>query len=175
MLPSAKGRLHQKEPPPPPPVHVPPVHTQLQLSGHRDRQRDRNLQAGWSWAFTTLSATEEMIRREKSPRTQKKWSHHQTPQPHWHSKSTIFNKTSVYIQVHMYFTNIDMCSATKKVSNKFQRAGNHMECSWTSKRIKETKNNLGKFPNIWTVNSILLNNAWVKKKCRLENTLWTEW
>ena len=34
--------------------------------------------------------------------------------------------------------------------------------SFDLNRIKETKNN-GKFPNIWTVSSILLNNAWVKK------------
>ena len=94
-LPSAKGRLHPKEPTPPS-AHAPQCTHSFSFQG-AETGRERETPAGGAGALNAPLSATEMIRREKSPRTRKKWSHHQTPQPHWHSKSTIFNQTSVYI------------------------------------------------------------------------------
>lgn len=127
-----------KKSPPPPSAHAPQCTHSFSFQG-TETGREREKPAGGAGALNVPLSATEMIRREKSPRTQKKWSHHQTPQPHWHSKSTIFNKTSVYIQVRMYFTNIDMCSAAKKVSINFKGLKSYRVCSWTSRELKRQK------------------------------------
>lgn len=116
------------------------VHTQLQISVRKDRQRERETcRQSWSFQRTSLNywhnKQREVIKDAEETITLSDTSASLT-----FLKHNIQQNQCIYSsQVHMYFTNIDMCWAIKKVSINIQGLKSYRGCSLTSRKLKKQK------------------------------------